>query len=512
MLTMLKVTYFYISFIINLIYIESVKVKEWFGGSYPTDVSCRVLALDLGFLNLQKPKNAIERGMDNLFKYALREINCTYVYSPATIRIIDRPDENGTYNGVIGMIQRNEYDLALFPLRTDLIFGDPVKLGPAIASGDSLIITGTSNDTADALSIESFVSSFSGEVYLYYLISMHIVLVIIVGTIYVLQPYLKKGTFHHKMGKNNRNVSLFFIRYFYTLRKLVMCLLGSESLEPVTSAIRVLGISILFTNYFLIEGFFKNLIKAESLSVRPAQLINSLEDLVNNTNFKSVLPIFLHQLYLSTLLEDEKFNLPIYQLLRKRISQHSSILLDFSKPLVAVDQVKKAIDDVIDNHAALIIPVSLDKDHMFDKFFCPSDPAKSLRIRIANKPILSGCTLNMFYSKQVDSRIQNLANYKYTSFMEFGSLYAFSKLVQTSTSVLEGMPFSGEHARCSLGITKLKVKERKREQIVRFEQINFTFLSPLMRFMLFVYIIIFSIFIVEFSFNKRRSKKRRTIN
>lgn len=485
-------------------------VKQWFGSSYPKN-PCRVLGIRLNLLNLGDGAKSIDREVDELFQNSLRNLNCTYMYKVATLRILETPDENGTYNGLFGYIQRNEYDIALFPVRTDLIVGDPVKIGPAVASGDSLIVAGYTEPENSTNTISSMVFIFKQEVYYFYLITIHFFVVLMVGTIYFLQPLVRRGTFTSRLGKNNWKLSLFLCRYYLVARKLLMCLLGSESLEPVTVTVKVIAIVLLTANLFLFEGFFKNLIKSEAVSKRPHVMIQSLDDILYNPLFNSsIRPVFVRQLYLSSLLEDENCQLPKYKVLRRKVAENfndSSILLNFDEPIALLDQINNVLIRVIANQAALILPVSLNKDQIFDKYFCPHDPEKSRKLRVADQPILSGCTLNMVYSKKIDHSFERFANYKYNTFIEFGMLSAFARNLQTAPSY-EGYEFTGKHATCSLKIHILRLKEEEQHKIVEYEPFSLTFFAPLFQQCCYFFVTIVLVLKLELLSNSSKKPKR----
>ena len=123
--------------LLTILSIDGHRVIYRFGGNYPTD-RCRILlqkSPDGQYGSTQQTAMVEEQS-----RLVINHLNCSAVYSetiePGTL-VAPR---NTTYNGVIGMLQRDEVDIVTILTRVDnLVDGSVVKVGSAIASGHNVM-------------------------------------------------------------------------------------------------------------------------------------------------------------------------------------------------------------------------------------------------------------------------------------------------------------------------------------------------------------------------------------
>lgn len=94
-----------ILFIPNIL-VTASRIIDRFGGRYRQDIPCRLsMAEDLRILESMGPMGMIRKAWVD----SLARINCTVVYD--FFDDTGLPDENGTYNGYLGRVQRGESDI-----------------------------------------------------------------------------------------------------------------------------------------------------------------------------------------------------------------------------------------------------------------------------------------------------------------------------------------------------------------------------------------------------------------
>ncbi|MCZ6910509.1 MAG: hypothetical protein O7C56_06075, partial [Rickettsia endosymbiont of Ixodes persulcatus] len=110
----------------------------------------------------------------------IRTFSCTFVETPQRSSAIGTANETGHYNGVIGLIQRDEADVSLVNIALDDLLSDTVLPGPATNAKDGVILTQYRPQLTIPLDLLDSVRNFSDGLWCFYFISCLLIIAILV--------------------------------------------------------------------------------------------------------------------------------------------------------------------------------------------------------------------------------------------------------------------------------------------------------------------------------------------
>ena len=260
---------FFLLLLFNFQQLNLGKISDKWAKLKNDNVTCRFLIPDqftrkffLTFLNVIHPLD-----------YWLYKCNCTFDRVPYTGTNI--PDENGNYNGFMGMIQRNEADLTFLFVRPDALPFEPGKPTPPIEVADLAIFSfkpyGEKKETRNLLSF----LDLGLCVYIYLL-----------STCFFIAPMILAFC----QSNAEQRMDAFFILkgYIRNCYKVVTLFVGQEQfdLSMASSYIMILAISVFSS--ILISGILLNTVGADLIVKREPPLIDSLNDLLSS-NMKPIM-------------------------------------------------------------------------------------------------------------------------------------------------------------------------------------------------------------------------------
>ena len=164
--------------------VSGVKVIERFGGFYRKDLPCK-LWIPEGMDKFEGMSSSSPLNLNELID-SVKKLNCTFIRSKGDD--FGYPMENGSYTGLIGMVQRQESDVMLVAVRPDSLPYEPALIGPMVLEADAAIISGKSKKNRVTREILEFVSDVDPLVYAYFGIS-----IIVFSVCYTLSIVLSKA-------------------------------------------------------------------------------------------------------------------------------------------------------------------------------------------------------------------------------------------------------------------------------------------------------------------------------
>lgn len=131
--------------------VAGVKVSSRFDSIYDPNARCLIQQIRQYGDNKYAPRSMrlLKQSMDSFHKF-----NCSM--DMVESREENTPDENGTYSGVIGMIQRHEQDIGWLNIRPDSLPFEPGKIAPPLVPADVTIISHRNKSHIDRHEITSF--------------------------------------------------------------------------------------------------------------------------------------------------------------------------------------------------------------------------------------------------------------------------------------------------------------------------------------------------------------------
>lgn len=200
--------------------------------------------------------------------YAARNLNCSMIEDKQGLwRKI--PKFNETYGGWVGTIQRNKADLSLWMIRPDLVPGEPGKIGPALMSGDLVIISSLYHPEVRRYDLTKFL-----DLSLFTYITMFVFIFFLVPMVYI---YAEENIMH---VERHLKAPKLLKKYIICCEKVVYLILDQEQFTATTFAGLILSFTASIFTLFIIHGFFLNTLGADLVSNRAQPPIDSLDDLL----------------------------------------------------------------------------------------------------------------------------------------------------------------------------------------------------------------------------------------
>ena len=331
--------------------LEGAKVKDRFREkTFYDHFKCKVLALEPPKQDIAKPLNDIFNSVSDYFTAGFKRFNsCMIDYSITQVNLGEVVnEETGEYDGITGMVQRDEYQSAAVPFKA--VPHEPVKIGPVIMPADMAIISFRSPRQEEKVQLEQFIYEFDPLTYTY------IALIIIVSWISMSLVLFIESWIHLRQG---RKISLgrFAKRSSSNLYNLLMLLLNQTLVTKINHANRILWVSVVFFAFVLIFNLFLSLIRSSYVVTRQPPYIESIQDLAQF--FPQVSPVtFKGVYYLDTfrLSLDEDVQKIYKRLMADGDNNLLSAQLDFNPDTLS--QGMPILNRIINGSAAFLIDSS----------------------------------------------------------------------------------------------------------------------------------------------------------
>ena len=260
------------------------KVIDRFEGYYAKDIRCRIWSPSGYEVGQKMPPM-----MDDIFT-AIKRFNCSWLLTPYTETGYPLP--NGTYNGAIGILQRNEADLGSLIGRPDGLPFEPVLIGPMIKEADVVIVTNRRYGEKITREILQFVDDFNPIVYKY--IFMVIMIVCIFYTMITYGP----DSWIKRLKEDPRVAIKLFLEHVWESFNLV---LDQENFRSETNVARILVLFFAIFIFVFIYGIFLNQIGADLVAKTKGDNVDGIDYFLNNiTHMK---PCVAKKLYLLNVLK-----------------------------------------------------------------------------------------------------------------------------------------------------------------------------------------------------------------
>ena len=454
-----------IIFIISIPIVYGTKVIDRFGGFYRQDLSCKFWVPE-GSQTFEEILKA------SIFKSSallnpLKKLNCTILKSRGDD--FGHPLDNGSYTGLIGMVQRQEIDLMIVAVRPDSLPHEPALIGPMLLEADAGIISGKSKKHRITRQILELVIDIDPLVYIYLVISITVFSVCYTTSI-VLELSRENEIEDVDAEIENLdalNVANYFLKTFW---ESCVATIGGEQFSPDNKNSRILSLFFTLGLFFGIYGMFLNNVGADLIRKNGPPNIDSINYFINNinatdyfvNNITHAKPVIVKRLYLLNLLKKEPkdSNLGrLWSLIEKE--QNDTVFdvdvdrLQTQDEMYKMQMFSKLSDllwEVQNRKKALIIPRSMARNSKM--FGCTVNPVNISRLYVSKESFAAG-TLNTLMSHAIHPSLRKIFEY-------FGRAWNEGNLMEglTRMTVLDGenlMP----GADAKLGLSALECMEDK---------------------------------------------------
>lgn len=387
---------------------KAAKISERFSNIDSSNAKC-VVQIPQVFANV--PLESLPKGLAELMGkvWTFHKINCSLepvLYEPS------EANENGSYNGLIGMIQEHRQDLGFFMIRPDSLPFEPGKLTSPVFPADVTLITRRNKSRVDMREITNFLNL---DFVVYF--DSFIALFFISATLYAFAETLLRV-------RGRFTIKRFVKKFQETVWKIGTLLCDQEMFHPTTTTGQVLSFSVSIFFLITICGILLNTVGADLIAVVMPPKVNSLDDLLKG----QLQPYISKNLYLYEMLRTADKGSK-YNQLWNRIQSHEGAVISFDlKSPHFMEDFNKLVDDIDSSKAAFILP---------DAFLVEGFKSaaclyfKKMENTTKAEQLFAPGILTSLMSWKIHPYTEKVINYIYTTLLETQILTAAISLMKT---------------------------------------------------------------------------------
>lgn len=399
------ILFFIFSFVIHLT--EETKVSRRFENLYSPNARCLVQMLSYYSNWDTKQTPGHWRGiMDSVFNF--HRLNCSFAKIDYTSTGL--PDVNGTYDGLVGNIQRNEQDIAFVFVRPDSLPFEPGKITPPFGPADAVIISHRNASKETVYELTHFLA-LDDTVYIYsgfYLFFIFAFFYTFCETFLITKQF---------------NLSILFKKYQETVFKIISLLADQENFQTVTNSGMILALSVCLFSFMGIHAILLNNISADLVvNVKP-QLVNSLDDLLA----RPIQPIIVKKLFIYQLLKAAPENSNLHKLWLK-INEKPEGLFDYdiANAAESFPKTHHLLKRINQSDSALILP-NIFIDTTFKPYMCTFFYKYTVQFKVSDELFAPGL-LTGIMSHKTHPYVEKVINYLLRTLFENELMMGASKL------------------------------------------------------------------------------------
>ena len=413
--------------VISNLVVNGTKVIERFGGFYSQDLPCK-LWLPHGFEVARDMRGTLLN--PSLVVDPLKKLNCTFFRAHADE--FGHPLANGSYTGLIGMVQRRESDVILVAVGPDSLPHEPALIGPIVLEADAAIISGKSKQHRITREILALVNDVDPLVYTYLIIS-----IIIFSVCYTMSILLELSRENETEDDDAEQGDWDAVTVAKCLLKMIWksfgAVFGGEQFSPGDNSGRILSLFFTLGLFFGIYGMFLNNVGADLIRRNGPPNIDSIDYFINNITHTK--PVIVKKLYLLNLLKSEPRNSTLGKLWSLMEKEQNDTVLDVDKDrlkdgddMYRMQVVGIATDvlwEVQTRKKAIIMPRSFARNSKM--VGCTMNPVNISRLYVSKESFAAG-TLNTLMSHGIHPEIRKIFEYFGRAFHEAALMEGIARL------------------------------------------------------------------------------------
>ena len=420
--------------------VYGAKVIDRFGGFYKQDLPCKFWMPE-GFEAMEEMPGA-SLYKTTIFLNPLKKLNCSNFITQE--KDFGYPLDNGSYTGLIGMIQRQECDMMVIAVRPDSMPHEPALIGPRVLEADAGIITGKSKKNRVTREILELVTDIDPLVYAY-LVTSIIVFSICYTTSIIVASFREDET-EDSDAETDEWYALTVAKHFLkTIWESCAAVIGGEQFSPDDKSSRILSLFFTLGLFFGIYGMFLNNVGADLIRKNGLPNIDSIDYFVNNITHTK--PVIVKRLYLLNLLKSEPKDSTLGKLWSLMEKEQNETVLDVDKErlvngdeLYRMQVVAKATDllwEVQNRKKAIILPRSIARN--IKMVGCTMNAVNISRLYISKESFAAG-TLNTLMSHGIHAEIRKIFEYFGRAFNEANLIVGATRfIVINAADMVPGM-------------------------------------------------------------------------
>ena len=427
--------------------VYTTKVIDRFGGFYRKDLPCKIWMpsnLEILIDDIQSTR-AVK---SELLLGPLRVLNCS-IFQTKNMDF-GYPLVNGSYTGLIGIVQRQESDVMMIPVRPDSLPHEPALIGPIVLEADAAIISGKSKKKRIIREILAFVNDIDPLVYTY-LITSIIVFSVCYTTSIVLESSRENKTENEDAETEDWDLLTVAKHFLKIIWESCAAVLDQEQFSPGNYSSRILTLFFTLGLFFGIYGMFLNNVGAGLIRRNGPPNIDSIDYFVNNITHTK--PVILKRLYLLNILKSEPKDSTLGKLWSLMEKEQNDTVLDVDKDrlesgdeMYRMQVLGKATDllwEVQTRKKALIMPRTFARN--FKMVGCTMNAVNISRLYFSKESFAAG-TLNTLMSHGIHPSLRKIFEYYGRTVHETGFMWGSQKLIVLDAADM----FPGTNAKLDL--------------------------------------------------------------
>lgn len=395
---------------------ETTKILSNIKYSYKPGARCLIQAPK--HFNVDSPINPfmLRRFIKDLLNFLhMNKVNCSFSY----IENIDfgSPNENGSYNGLIGMVQHGQQDVAMILVRPDSLPYEPGKVTPTFFPADVTIVS--RRNESKKISYEFIkVLDFDMTIYIYFLTCLFFFF----GCSY---------SFCEIVFSDKTTCKNFFQKYLNTVREAIDLVIDQETFSPSSMTGRVLSISACLFCFFAIYGILFNNISADMVVNIKPPVIDSLEDLLDHP----VKPYMTKNTFIHSSLKSSPKGSKLHELwLKVSASNNDLMTLDELSSPKSLNITTNILDDIVQSKKAMILP-NYFSETWSKLLICMFYPKESSKLYQASQLFAPGMLTSLMNPK-IDLYTEKIFTYMLTTLLETDLLKGGVQIMAKDAPVL----------------------------------------------------------------------------
>ena len=436
--------------------VYGIKIIDRFGGFYRKDLPCKIWWPE-SLQSWEEIQVESSSKLSVLFLEPLKKLNCTIFTNQEYD--FGHPLENGSYTGLIGIVQRQETDLLFTAVRPDTLPHEPALVGPMLLEADAAIVSGKSKKNRVTREILELVNDIDPLVYTYLVVSI-IVFSVCYTTSIVLELYEKNETENEDAETENWDAFTVAKYFLKTILESCAAVLDEEQFSAQNNSSRILTLFFTLGLFFGIYGIFLNNVGADLIRKNGPPNIDSIDYFLNNITHTK--PVIVKKLFLLNLLKKEPRNSTLGKLWSLMEKEQNDTVLDVDYDKInggdemyrmqMFGKVLHVLWEVQNRKKAIIMPRSISRNSKM--VGCTMNPVNISRLYISKESFAAG-TLNSLMSHGIHPEIRKIFEYFGKAWNEAALMDGMAKIkALDAENIIPG-------ANAKLGLSALQCIEDK---------------------------------------------------
>ena len=345
---------------------------------------------------------------------------------------------NGTYTGMLGVVQRGDADMASAVVRADTMDDSPVRLGPTLASADSAILgTKLTNETSSSPFVTDVIYNVDMTTYLFCLEWLLIIITILTTSQALYYRILTWNRVKRSLVRIVRNIN-------WNIFGLVV---DQEDTQLNIWSARFLWFHVCLGVFFMIFGYFWNTMSTDITVSRPATYIESIDYFLETPADERRKPIVAKDMLFHSAAQRADPKTKLGQL-NQIINDTPGCLIfnDLSNMTRLAKSMDQFIHEVLDGKAVGIYPKFL-VNTCLERAFCTLRPETMTRVHTAKNSMTPG-TLHPILSHRIPRPMFEYIEYQLQTVLEFDTFMAILDYSIGQLSADNEMPRTLAYYKC----------------------------------------------------------------